>query len=354
MTRTFQPGRLGLVGLAAVLLAGLAGAALADGVGPRPSRAPAVQKAEQKAAEQRYGQTGEIMLANGQIRLNVPATYYFLPAPEARAHLQRIGAQAPSGQVLGMVAPSGARPIDDGFWGAVISVNPLGHVAEERADRFAAPDFIDEVRGARPAPAPRIDAFASPPIYDSARHLAAWTERYPGSATARTIRNEQRLLGRNVAAGVTIDARADQLATIAAAAPEVGRMVSFPAGQAYADFKPGSDPGALYDLPSLLTLKTKPTVTAAPATEPAPGIPAQSGGLQPVGEPATADTPAAAFSMADVQKWLPWIGGGLVALAVIPWLVGMARRRPAGGGERRRRDGDDSPRNDPNITPTDA
>jgi uncharacterized membrane-anchored protein len=361
MTRTYQPGRAGLLGLAAVLVAGLAGVALADGPGPRVVKTPAVQKAEQKAVEQRYGQTGAITLANGQILLNVPATYYFLPAPEARAHLQRIGAQPPSGQVLGLIAPSGARPIDDGFWGAVISVNPLGHVAEERADRLAAPDFVDEVRAARAAPAPRIEALASPPVYDGSRHVAAWTERYAGSTTARTLRNEQRLLGRNIVAGVTIDARADQLATVAAAAPEIARMVSFPAGQAYADFKPGADTAPLYDLPSLLTLKTKPTteaapVTAAPATtasEPAPGIPAQSSGLQKIGEPANA-APASAFSMADVQKWLPWIGGGLVALAVVPWLVGLARRRQPAPRREVARTGGSGGGSDPNITPTES
>ncbi|MDX2234542.1 MAG: DUF2167 domain-containing protein [Hyphomonadaceae bacterium] len=346
-------GRLGLVGLATMLAAGLAGLALADGPGPRPAKKnPVVEKAEQKAVEQRYGQTGEITLANGALRLNVPATYYFLPAPEARAHLQRIGAPAPAGEVLGMVAPSGARPIDDGFWGAVISANPLGYVAEERADRFAAADFIEEVRAARPAPAPRIEAFASPPVHDATRHLTAWTERTAGPATARTVRNEQRLLGRNIVAGVTIDARADQLASVAAAAPEVGRMVSFPAGQAYGDYRAGADPSPLYDLPSLITLKTRPTAApaaaAAPAGGPAAGIPAQSSGLQPVG--GATDAPASAFSMADVQRWLPWIGGGLVALAVIPWLVSLTRRR---GGERvvRRRGGERVVEADPNLTP---
>ncbi len=360
MIRTFLAARLGQVGLAAVLAAGFAGLAFADG-GPRPQKkTAAVQKAEQKAVEQRYGQTGEITLANGAIKLWVPATYYFLPAPEARAHLQRIGAPAPAGEVLGLIAPSGARPIDAGFWGAVISTNPLGHVAEERADRLAAADFIEEVRAARPASSPRLEAFASPPVHDGARHLTAWTERTAGAAATRTLRNEQRLLGRNLVAGVTIDARGDQLATVAAAAPEIARMVTFTPGQAYADFRAGPDPAPLYDLPSLLTLKSKPVATVAagpvaPATPssgtPAAGIPAQSSGLQPVGD-AAGTTPAGAFSMADVQRWLPWIAGGLVALAVIPWLVGLARR-PGGARIVRDRRGDAPPRQDPNLTPSD-
>jgi uncharacterized membrane-anchored protein len=347
-----------LAGLVAALVASLGGLALADGPGPRPAKkTQAAQKQEQKAIEQRYGQTGEISLAGGTLRLNVPATYYFLPAPEARAHLQRIGAPAPAGEVHGMVAPSGTRPIDDGFWGAVISTNPLGHVAEERADRFAATDFIDEVRGARAAPAPRVESFASPPIHDASRHLTTWTERYAGAATARTIRNEQRLLGKSAVAGVTIDARAGQMTSVAAAAPEIGRMLSFTSGNAYADYRAGTDPAALYDLPSLLTLKTKPaTVAAQPLPAPTSsgtpqaGIPAQSSGLQPVNG---GDAPATAVGAGDIQRWLPWIGGGLVALAIIPWLVGLlSRRRAAAPARERRAPREERPAADPNITPT--
>lgn len=358
--------RTRLAAMALAIAAALAGPALADGMGPRhPKKTAAAVHKEAVATTQQYGQTGDITLANGALKLYVPANYYFLPAADARAHLQRIGAPVPSGEVLGMVAPAGSRPIDDGFWGAVISINPLGHVAEERAERLTAPDFVDEVRTARPAPAPRLEAFAVAPANDAARHVTTWTERYPaGAPTARTVRNEQRLLGRNKVAGVTIDARPDQSGAVSAAAPEIGRMLSFPAGQAYGDFIPASDAAPLYDLPSLLTLKTKPVAEAAATPAPAPaatpppvaapastsgGIPAQSTGLQSISGDQKA-APAAAFNAADLQKWLPWLGGGLVALAVIPWLVGLARRRPT--NFRDARDAPrEAPRSDANITP---
>ena len=358
-----------MAALAIALTASIAGSALADGPGPRVHKKTAAAVArEAVATTQQYGQIGEISLANGGVRLFVPANYYFLPAPEARAYLQRIGAQAPSGEVLGMVAPAGSRPIDDGFWGAVISANPLGYVAEDRADRFAATDFIDEVRGARTASAPRVEAFSSPPLHDPSRHATTWSERYAASTpSTRNIRNEQRLLGRNLVAGVTIDSRADQLATVAAAAPDVARMVSFPAGQGYGDYIAGRDATPSYDLPSLLTLKPRPTpetaALPAPTPEPAPapapsgGVPAKSSGLQQVAEPASAAAPAAAFTAADIQKWLPWLGGGLVALAIIPWLVGLARRRGTNIRVREnvrdtRREEKSGDKGDPNITPT--
>lgn len=341
------------------LVAGTASLSFADGMGPRQTKKQAAA-AKAAAAPASFGQTGEVSLPGG-LKLMVPANYYYVGPQEARAHIQRIGAQQPAGEVLGMVAPASARPIDDGFWGAVLSSNPLGHVAEERPERFVAADFPDEVRSARPASAPRLESFAVAPAYDRNRKAASWIERTAGPATARTVRSETRLLGRTKVVGVTIDARADQLPAVSAAAPDIARMISFPAGQTYADFVP-ADGAPLYDLPSLVTLKAKPTTTtvvaepaATPAVtaSPAKGIPAQSQGLQKVGD-STEPPSASSFSTATLQPWLPWIGGGLIALAVIPWLVGMARRQQ-GAGVRTRpaQNNTAAPANDPNLTPTD-
>jgi hypothetical protein len=82
------------------------------------------------------------------------------------------------------------------------------------------------------------------------------------------VRSEQRILGREGVAGITIDGRADQIATITAALPEIGRMVTFAPGKAYGDFVAGTDPAPAYDLPSLLTLKSRPAdADKAPSAE---------------------------------------------------------------------------------------
>lgn len=372
-----------LAAVAIAVMASTASMALADGFGPRVTKKQAAA-AKAAARPASYGQTGDITLGSSGLKLLVPATYYYLPGPEARAYLQRIGAPAPAGEVLGMVAPANLRSIDPGFWGAVISTNPLGHVAEERADRLTAADFVDEVRGARPATA-RLEGFAAAPGYDRTRHAASWTERTAGAAGARTLRTEQRLLGRNSVVGVTIDSRADQQASVAAAGGEISRMISFPAGQTYGDYAPASDQAPIYDLPSLLTLKPKPTTTTVAAEPPPPeptpappvtpaattpatpekGIPAQSNGLQRIDTASTGATPPANapnITAAQVQQWLPWIGGGLILLAIVPWLAGLARsgggggaRLSDGGSILRRRRRAPNPQvdggGDPNITP---
>jgi len=317
----------------ACLMAGLvlAGPAAADGPGPtapkgtvRPATPLPPGTVTQEdgttvlpdgatAPPESIGKNGDIPLANGALRLFVPTTHYFMPAPEARAHLQRINAPAPAGEVLGMIAPANSRPLDDAFWGAVISHNPLGHVAEQRSERFSAPDFPDEVRAARAAPAPRLESFAVLPSHDPVRHATSWTERYAApNPTVRSVRSEQRILGRDAVAGVTIDGRPDQIAAITSALPEIGRMVTFAPGKRYTDYVTGTDPAAGYDLPSLLTLKARPGGAATPAVEPA-------------GDRNTA--PQSALNMDSLTKWLPWAGAGLLVLALIPWLVGRSRRR---------------------------
>lgn len=275
------------------------------------------------APPEQVGRNGEIPLANGALRVFVPATHTFYTAQEATAHLQRIGAQTPPGEVLGMIGPATSRPLDESFWGAVISINPMGHVAEERSDRLSAPDLLEEVRTARPASAPKLDSFAVQPGNDPVRHTVTWTERYAAGSPGRPIRTEQRILGRDAVAGITIDGRADQLGAVTGALPDISRMVNFAAGKAYGDYAAGSDPAPAYDLPSLLTLKAKPVSAAAPAA-------------QTAAEPGS--TPAPAFDTAAIMKWLPWGAAGLLVIALIPWLVGRSNRRKVADG-------------DPNLSP---
>lgn len=331
MIRTITAAAAGLCLMAGLVMTA---PAIADGPGPAPPKGTVTRPAAPTplpkgttvekdgttvlpggatAPPEQVGKNGDIPLANGSIRLFVPTTYTFYNATEASAHLQRIGAQTPPGEVLGMVAPSNSRPLDDAFWGAVVSNNPLGHVEEVRGDRFSAPDFPDEVRAARAAPAPRLESFAVLPSHDPVRHATTWTERYPApNAAARSVRSEQRILGRDSVVGVTIDGRPDQIATITAALPEIGRMVTFAPGKAYGDFVTGTDPAPAYDLPSLLTLKSRPAKAGTPAVETA----AEQGSAN-----------ASALNMASLTKWLPWAGAGLLVLALIPWLVGRSRRR---------------------------
>jgi uncharacterized membrane-anchored protein len=311
---------------------------------PPPAAAPATPPATTATVTQNdFGQTGTMTMADGAVQLNVPQNFYFAPAAEANAYLKRINAAPPSGTVVGLLAPIGQRPIDDGFWGAVISYNPMGYVAPERIERLAEPTFIQEVRDARPSGQIKPEAFAATPVFDAATPGASWAETLGSQAGARTFRQEHRVLGRSGVAGLTIHARPDQQAAVTAAAPEMARMVSFTEGKTYRDFDAKADGEPQFDVPSLLT--NKPRASAgAPAALPAP----VGSGFTPVAE-TTGQSGANPIATLVSQPWFPWAAAGLVGLALLPWIF---RRRRLDGDElvsgSDDGDGNDS---DPNITP---
>jgi uncharacterized membrane-anchored protein len=346
--------------------------AWADGPGPDDPRygtRPAILAPKPGQEAFVKGQTGQFNLAGGEIRLTVPQGYLFYPASEAKAHLQRIGAPAPNGEVLGMVAlAQGPRPVDDNFWGAIISFEPIGYVAEERANRFVSADFLQEVQAARGnAQGRQLQAFALPPAHDPNRHIVSWTEQYPATTqTARALRNEQRLLGRRGVAGTTVVARPDQMPTVNAAAPYMLNMIAFAPDRTYSSYKPSADPAAIYDLPGVISRKPKPTgaaatAAAAPPPTATPAAPAtQQSALAPTTQPSTLSPSSAQAeengdALAPLLRWMPWVGGGLLLLALVPLLVGRFR----GGRSEKTRIVEEhkapaaETKSDPNLTPTD-
>ncbi len=127
---------------------------------PAPSAAPAptTTPAPVAAPASAEGQSGVIALPAGDLSLNVPATYRFYPAAEAQAFLQRTGAAAPSGEVLGLLAPAGADLQAADTWATVISYEPLGCVAPQTSSGLAATTLKPMSRRARHAE-PRLRRF---------------------------------------------------------------------------------------------------------------------------------------------------------------------------------------------------
>ena len=351
--------------------------ALADGPGPAgdrnygavPRNAPGVTAVERAQDVSPQGRAGKFPVASGAIQLTVPTGYYYYGPNEARAYLQRINAPAPSGDVLGMIAlAQGPRPIDDGFWAAVISYQPIGFVSETGAQNFASPDFVKEVQQARGGATGRqMQGFAAPPAHDSGRHAVTWTERYPApNEAARSLRNEQRLLGREGVAGTTIDARPDQMPQVNAAGPQMLNMIGFTPGKTFSAYRQGQDPAPRYDLAGLLTRKpmsATPAQAAAPTPTPAAAsttTPSQNAAAFTPTRPATtssavkttSDTTDEPDPLQGLMSYLPWIGGGLLLLGIIPALVGRMRRDRT-VVERETVTTTEATGRDPNLTPAD-
>jgi uncharacterized membrane-anchored protein len=262
------------------------------------------------------GRSGVVPLSGGALTINVPRNYRFYGPEEANAFLQRNGAAAPAGEVLGLVAPANADVRAPGTWATVVSYDAIGYVQAETASGLSDTAFEDQVREARRAQNRPFEGFAAPPAYTAtATPRLVWAERAaaPGSATAADLRYEQKSLGRYGVACLTSIGAADQMPAMQAAAETLQGMMSFPEGRRHEDFLPASDSVSDYTVPALVT-----------------GVNPQA---QAIAEPAADASAPGQTSFGGLAGWFPWIALGVVVLAG----VGYFLMRP------RHDDDDDSP-----------
>ena len=298
-------------------LAGLAllgaGPAFADGPGdaganvaPAPVRAAPLPAAQPDQALS--GQSGQMSLVGGEVNLNVPRTYRFYPAEVALGYLQRNGAPAPSGTVIGLIAPASARIDRPGTWATLLSYDSIGYVPGETASGLGDANFQSDVQTARSTQGRVFEGFAIDPAFDALAAGLGWAERTgaPGGASGGDFRHEQRMLGRSGVAGLTSLGSADQMSAITAALPDIIGMVRFAPGRAYADFQPASDTVSNYTVPALVT-----------GVPPPPPLAVADGGVS-----------GQQTSVGGLSGAFPWIAGGVIILAAAGYLMMRRRRDP--------------------------
>lgn len=254
------------------------------------------------------GRSGIIPLGNDGLSLNVPASYRFYSAAEARAYLQRANQQAPSGEIYGLLARNGEDIRAPGTWATVVSYEPIGYVQPETASGLSDANFETQVREARQTQNRRFEGFATAPSFNAEAPYVVWAERVaaPGGAGGKDLRYEQKILGRNGVACLTSIGSADQMTQIAEAAADLRGMLSFPEGKRHADFDAAADTVSAYSVPGLVT-----------------GVPA-AGAQAAADVSTTGGTGQTAFG--GLSGYFPWIALGVVVLAGAGYLL-MRRRK---------------------------
>lgn len=252
------------------------------------------------------GRSGIIPLGSDGLSLNVPASYRFYSAAEARAYLQRANQQAPSGEIYGLLARNGEDIRAPGTWATVVSYEPIGYVQPETASGLSDANFETQVRDARQTQNRRFEGFATAPSFNAEAPYVVWAERVaaPGGAGGKDLRYEQKILARRGVAGMTSIGSADQQPAIATAAAELRAMLSFPEGERHADFQAASDTVSEYSVPGLVT-----------------GVPVSRPQLVNVAD--TTGSGQTAFG--GLSGYFPWIALGVVVLAGGGYLL-MRRR----------------------------
>jgi uncharacterized membrane-anchored protein len=212
-------------------------------------------------------QQGAVALEAANVRLNVPGTFYFLNAANARGVLVNLWRNPPAAAngVLGMILPASATPADD-TWGAVISFDADGYVSDEDAAKIDYQELLktmqssmEDANGERSKqgfPAMHLIGWAAPPYYDAATHKLHWAKEIEFADSAvHTLNYDVRALGRHGVLKMNFVAGIGQLTAIKGVIPTVITMTEFEDGSRYQDFLPNVDKVAAYGIGGLIAGK---------------------------------------------------------------------------------------------------
>lgn len=213
--------------------------------------------------ESLHRQTGEIMVAQGKVRLTVPETHYFIGPEDARRVIVDVWGNPPeTGNVEGMIFPADGNPAA-GSWGAVVEYSADGYVADSDAattdydqllrDMQKSAEDANATRTENGFPTVTLVGWAESPHYDSAAHKIYWGRQLRfGGEESDTLNYDIRVLGREGYLMVSFISSMPELEAIRASTPAVLSMTEFTDGNRYADYREGVDQRAAYGIGGLI------------------------------------------------------------------------------------------------------
>lgn len=207
--------------------------------------------------------TGTNQIGANLATINVPESFRFLDAADAKKVLVDIWGNPNAGGVLGMIVPVTPLPSEPESWGAVITFDEDGYVSDKEADKINYNDLLKQMKedtaaanverekqGYEPV---QLIGWAAPPRYDEATHQLYWAKELAfGNAGERTLNYNIRLLGRRGVLNVNVVGGMNQLSQVEQIIPQILSSTSFNPGNQYADFNPATDKVAEYGMAALV------------------------------------------------------------------------------------------------------
>lgn len=238
----------------------VAPAAVAMDVAPTPEQiAAAIAEFDATLNYQR----GEVRVADGKAVLQVPETFRFLAAEDARRLLEGPWGNPPDSNVLGMLVPGDVSPLDPARgWGVVITYDESGHVDDEDAASIDYAELLAamqaaqrEENGQRAAHGfdpVTLHGWAEPPRYDAADKKLYWAMQLDFGNPEDTLNYAIRVLGREGVLELNAVAPMTRLAEIRPLMEQVVAFSGFTPGHRYADYDAGTDKLATYGVGGLI------------------------------------------------------------------------------------------------------
>lgn len=230
-----------------------------------PAPAPAAAAPDLSWQDKLQHQTGVVTLLGSGAKLNLGQDYYFLNAADSKKVLVDGWGNPPDSAngVLGMIFPTRFKPLDEGAWGAVISYEDTGYVADKDArdtdydkllnDLRKTEDDDNKARQEAGFSAVHLVGWAERPTYDATRHVVIWARDLKfASSESDTLNYDIRVLGRRGVLSLNVVSGLSDLAEVKAAAGQISSTAAFESGSAYADYQKGSDKVAEYGVAGLI------------------------------------------------------------------------------------------------------
>lgn len=245
-----------VVGIVSLLLAMLAAPSLAQDQALPPEA--------QQFLDTLNPQSGTVALPAAHVSLRLGTEYVFYGEADARRILTEAWGNPPEqgDGVLGLIMPAGSTPFSDA-WGAVVSYEETGHVADDDAADADYDEIISGMQqGAQEENAARAEAgypavtvvgWAQEPHYDPATHSVVWAREIAFADTpVNTLNYDLRTLGRTGVLSINLISQMPNLADIRVAANDLSQVATFQPGQTYEDFDSDTDAMADYGLAGLI------------------------------------------------------------------------------------------------------
>ena len=210
-------------------------------------------------------ETGTIHLQDGLATIRLPETFRFLGPEGARRLLVEGWGNPPAAaqEVLGMLVPTAASPLDKDGWGIVITFDEDGYVDDDDAASINYTKLLKEMQEASKEaneerkkqgfPSVRLVGWAEPPSYDAAAHKLYWAKELAfASEPEHTLNYNIRILGRRGVLVLNAVSSMGQLEAIREQTRGVLAAVEFNEGHRYTDYLPGKDKAAAFGLAGLI------------------------------------------------------------------------------------------------------
>lgn len=209
--------------------------------------------------------TGEITLGDDLAQLSLSGSFRFLNTADTQTFLTKVWGNPPGAgkDSLGMILPVDPSPLGPDGWAAIISYEASGYVGDEDAGKIDYDALMREMQEAvREASKERVKqgyesleliGWARPPYYDASTKKLYWGRRLRfGGSPTETLNFAVRILGRRGVLQLNLVAPMSALPSIDARIDSLLPMISFKAGNTYAEYDSKVDQAAAYGLAGLI------------------------------------------------------------------------------------------------------